>query len=168
MNEGLTPYHSRIRMCSTGPDTNPFARPAPTPAMNNCPPESILPPSPPRPLAKFAAANARLAYSNAPNCIETQTPIPNSGVRVPYNHVDKRKRNKWEVPLPCKMPEVPHSLRCHPRNGACPCRYPSGMFACADRAYIQLVVLREAHECALTTFTMSKGCPTMTCAPSRP
>ena len=37
------------------------------------------------------------------------------------------------------------------------------MFACADRPYMKLIVLLEAHECALTTFTMSKGCPTMTC-----
>ena len=70
-------------MCSTGPDTTPFANPANTPEAKSCGPVSMIPCGPPIPFVKFCDAKNRFEYSMAPNCIETQTPIPSSGVSVP-------------------------------------------------------------------------------------
>ena len=72
-------------MCSTGPETTPFARPANDPAKNSCPLDSVAPSGPPRPLRAFCAAKRRFVHSSAPNWIETHRPIPRSGVKVPCN-----------------------------------------------------------------------------------
>lgn len=76
--------YSRIRMCSTGPETTPFASPARLPEMNSCPLPRASPSGPPRPARTFCAAKKRFAYSSAPNWIETHAPMPRSGVSVPW------------------------------------------------------------------------------------
>ena len=74
---------SRIRMCSTGPETTPFAKPATIPAEKSWLLERVFPPGPPTPAAALLSAKTRLTYSKAPNWMETHTPIPSRGVRVP-------------------------------------------------------------------------------------
>ena len=73
--------YSRIRMCSTGPDTTEFARPAMTPEAKYCDP--VRDPSP-IPEETFREENTRFEYSSPANWIETHTPIPSNGVNVPY------------------------------------------------------------------------------------
>lgn len=73
--------HSRIRICSTGPDTTEFARPPMTPEAKYCDP--VREPSP-CPEARFREVNNRFDHSSPPNWIETHRPIPSNGVSVPY------------------------------------------------------------------------------------
>ena len=68
-------------MCSTGPDTTEFARPAMTPEAKYWDP--VKGPSP-SPEEMFRDENNRFEYSRPANWIETHRPIPTNGVRVPY------------------------------------------------------------------------------------
>lgn len=73
----------RIRICSTGPDTTLFAKPAVTPEVNSCAPLRVFPSGPPMLCDWFRLAKNRFVYSSAPNWIDTHSPIPSSGDRVP-------------------------------------------------------------------------------------
>jgi len=68
-------------MCSTGPDTTEFARPAIIPEAKYW--EPVKEPSP-IPEAMFREENTRFEYSRPANWIETHNPIPSNGVKVPY------------------------------------------------------------------------------------
>ena len=46
---------------------------------------SRMPCGPPMPFSRLRCAKKRFEYSMAPNWMETQTPIPRRGVRVPYD-----------------------------------------------------------------------------------
>ena len=83
MGAGKTEKCSRMRMCSTGPETTPFARPANTPETKSWPLPRAAPSGPPRPLRTFCAAKSRFEYSSAPNWMDTHTPMPRRGVSVP-------------------------------------------------------------------------------------
>lgn len=68
-------------MCSTGPDTTEFARPAIIPEAKYWDPvkeASAIPEE------TFREENNRFEYSRPANWIETHRPIPSNGVRVPY------------------------------------------------------------------------------------
>ena len=68
-------------MCSTGPETTEFARPAMTPEVKYCDP--VNEPSP-IPEEAFSEENIRFEYSRPANWIETHNPIPSNGDSVPY------------------------------------------------------------------------------------
>ena len=86
LRSSLNKNDLRIRMCSTGPDTTEFARPAMTPEAKYCDP--VKGPSP-LPDAMFRAENIRFEYSRPANWIETHRPIPSNGVKVPCNPAKK-------------------------------------------------------------------------------
>lgn len=152
-------------MCSTGPETTPFAKPAKTPAAKSWLLERVFPPGPPTPAAALLSAKTRLTYSRAPNWMETHTPIPSRGVRVPYSckssdrcgarqnsptHLVKSQRTL--VPQDASS-TVEHTIVCAFR-------------CCLHTLYINHVKWGSyfsdwAGE--LTTLTISKGWPTSTC-----
>ena len=149
-------------MCSTGHETMPLAIPATTPAVKSCPEPNAVPSGPPTPRARFCAWKMRFVYSRAPNWIETQTPMPSKGDKVPYarsEHVQKRTRRNTHLverqrPLvlqdtPCTM----HHARVRPRRRR------------LHSLRVQTIGQPAPHpptRIPLTTLTISNGWPTRT------
>ena len=149
---------SRIRMCSTGPDTTPFARPANTPEMNSCPLPSAIPSGPPRPSRTFRAAKNRFEYSSAPNWIETHTPMPSSGVSVPCEmcsrvHDVEWKRRRKESSRSAELGEAwmdnEHGCREERTRGAPNLVKCQGPFVLEDAARTVQHALVRARRCGL-------------------
>lgn len=164
----------RIRMCSTGPETTPLAKPARAPAETSWGPVYSFPSDPPRPRFRFWAAKKRFVDSRTANWMDTQTPIPRSGVRVPLSFENlKQERLEFKPRMsrrskaPYKMQVVPHFLECRSHTAPCPNTSLLVQFACAinERLTQNGYSFEHLKSCGLhTTFTMSNGCPTNTCS----